>query len=514
MTEQGKQDKKASKKSATKKTKKPKKPGFFATENPDDPVAVGAMATRAGHHAMFSQYADYELIDTTDHDREIAQMCRSTGFAKGFVDSSISAYMCLSNLPALRKLQEETHRLDLNLLIAVSKGLNELGDNVAPEVYAAFDAMLVDLFTPRRMNQALPLTTSVTRRIHDMIAQFDSSAAYDAKKQKKREKTPKPVPPGQCDVEFFDAGLGHTGMEVRGDNTTMAATKAAIDAAAREHGITQAEALLKLITGKITPSPKAVIYGYAPKLPDGGIDPAAPVFLPGFGITTAPGTEMFHHIASDEKSAVFYDLDDAATEHVKGYVAPERIKAYSRGRDGTCIFPGCTASAWRCQLDHRVPYDEGGATTADNLYCLCAHHHNFKTDKRGYYVPDPVTGDIVWLFDDGTYALTQPEGFITSQVTPVAPRWRHSLEDIERLKRKKAHFFAQGHKLIDDYENSHRTISTYRDCISSLEDLEKEFASEFPFRPERPEESDGNDAPANKDSRLDPRLLIDDVPDF
>ncbi|HIX78647.1 MAG TPA: hypothetical protein H9978_01630 [Candidatus Corynebacterium faecipullorum] len=28
-----------------------------------------------------------------------------------------------------------------------------------------------------------------------------------------------------------------------------------------------------------------------------------------------------------------------------------------------------------------------------------------KTDRRAFYLVDPTTGDVVWLFSDGTYAL-------------------------------------------------------------------------------------------------------------
>ncbi|MCT1665181.1 HNH endonuclease, partial [Corynebacterium sanguinis] len=70
-------------------------------------------------------------------------------------------------------------------------------------------------------------------------------------------------------------------------------------------------------------------------------------------------------------------------------------KAFAIARDGTCVWPGCTRDAQHCQLDHRVPYADGGSTTPANLFSLCQRHHNVKTDRRAYYIPDPTTGDIV-----------------------------------------------------------------------------------------------------------------------
>ena len=279
------------------------------------------------------------------------------------------------------------------------------------------------------MNQPLPTRATITRRLRELIAELDSRVAYNEKKRKKREEKD-PPPPGECEISFQEAmaGTGTAGLTMVGDNATIAATKASIDETARAHGLTQSDAALKLLNGEITPAPGAKIYAYTPLTEDGSLNPAAPAYFPGFGWTTAPGTEMFNHMLSsaDKNSVKVVNLDDAATRTVNSYSPPEDIKAYVRGRDGTCRFPGCTVSAWKCQIDHRVPFDLGGETTASNLFSLCAHHHNMKTDRRAYYIPDPVTGELVWLFPDGTYQRTDPEGFIHSQVcllyTSPSPR--------------------------------------------------------------------------------------------
>jgi len=43
------------------------------------------------------------------------------------------------------------------------------------------------------------------------------------------------------------------------------------------------------------------------------------------------------------------------------------MKAFVKGRDGGCRFPGCGARAEVCDIDHVVPYDQGGATAPANL---------------------------------------------------------------------------------------------------------------------------------------------------
>lgn len=41
----------------------------------------------------------------------------------------------------------------------------------------------------------------------------------------------------------------------------------------------------------------------------------------------------------------------------------------------TCVFPGCRQPSFECDLDHRRPASQGGATHSDNLGPLCRHHH-------------------------------------------------------------------------------------------------------------------------------------------
>ena len=39
----------------------------------------------------------------------------------------------------------------------------------------------------------------------------------------------------------------------------------------------------------------------------------------------------------------------------------------------SCVFPGCRMPASECDLDHRVPYAEGGPTDADHLAPACRY---------------------------------------------------------------------------------------------------------------------------------------------
>ena len=44
-------------------------------------------------------------------------------------------------------------------------------------------------------------------------------------------------------------------------------------------------------------------------------------------------------------------------------------------RDRECTHPSCDVPAERCEIDHIVPYAQGGPTTQDNARCRCKYHH-------------------------------------------------------------------------------------------------------------------------------------------
>lgn len=59
------------------------------------------------------------------------------------------------------------------------------------------------------------------------------------------------------------------------------------------------------------------------------------------------------------------------------------LTAFVIARDVTCTFMGCGQPAWRCELDHREPFDAArparDQTIAANLDARCKHHHEQKT---------------------------------------------------------------------------------------------------------------------------------------
>lgn len=61
----------------------------------------------------------------------------------------------------------------------------------------------------------------------------------------------------------------------------------------------------------------------------------------------------------------------------------------------TCVMVGCRQPAWECDLDHRKPRAEGGATHTDNLEPLCRHHHMVRHHTQ-WKVERLPNGDHQW----------------------------------------------------------------------------------------------------------------------
>jgi hypothetical protein len=126
------------------------------------------------------------------------------------------------------------------------------------------------------------------------------------------------------------------------------------------------------------------------------------------GAGAAPGSEvgadellspeLVAELATSAKLVPLIHPADAEPEN--GYVPSRALADFVRCRDLTCRWPGCDQPAIGCDLDHTIPYGQGGPTHASNVKCYCRTHHLVKTfwgwqDKQ---------------LPDGTLILTSPAG--------------------------------------------------------------------------------------------------------
>ena len=87
---------------------------------------------------------------------------------------------------------------------------------------------------------------------------------------------------------------------------------------------------------------------------------------------------------------VFHEAGDIRAVCHLGRTINQQLRTALVFRDSTCVVPGCGTS-FGLEIDHIVPFAEGGPTTLDNLALLCHHHHFLKT-YEGWVLSSEGTG--------------------------------------------------------------------------------------------------------------------------
>jgi hypothetical protein len=123
---------------------------------------------------------------------------------------------------------------------------------------------------------------------------------------------------------------------------------------------------------------------------------------PGSGILMATRRAATRAAARAEATRV---ADAAAggcahTAAAPGYRPPPRIREHVAARDQTCRQPTCRQPAHHADIDHTIPYDQGGLTCTCNTGARCRTHHQIKQEP-GWTLTQP---------EPGTFLLTTPAG--------------------------------------------------------------------------------------------------------
>ncbi|MDU7564939.1 HNH endonuclease signature motif containing protein [Corynebacterium sp.] len=361
---------------------------YYIVNDPKDPLAVKATEIRKQDY-LFWKDAKPDLED--DFDISCHTLATRTGLSERRTRDITMALYRLAELPLTMALQETYYFLDFSHLITIDAVLSKLGD-VPAETLERIDQELSRYLTPSNPRQVLPSNTNLRRKLNGLIAIENPSTEEN-----------KEAPTKNNSYFTYSSFGGKAGLAVEFDEATLIAIDEHISKAAEEHGLSKAEALAKLILGEIESRTKVVLHMYRAHDQE-----SAPAFIRGFG-WVSPET------ADNLRPAQTRDMDLAKEMESESYVTPPLIGAYVEGRDGVCRWPGCYRPAESCQKDHRIDHARGGKTAGSNLASLCQHHHNVKTDGGAFYIMDPHTGDIVWLFDDGRWEYDEPQG-------PLAPK--------------------------------------------------------------------------------------------
>ena len=178
------------------------------------------------------------------------------------------------------------------------------------------------------------------------------------------------------------------------------------------------------VLGRITVTVPVMLLGEPPPIVQGGLDTSAELAAALRAILTTAvvaadevGRTEGDRADGDRAEGVHADSDHAeggsgipcAHENAaSGYGIPDRMRDLIEVRDQDCGFPICRRPASRCDLDHTVPYDQGGPTCPCNISCGCRHDHRMK-GSTAWRLRQPRPGTLVWTAPSGLSWTVTPQ---------------------------------------------------------------------------------------------------------
>jgi hypothetical protein len=106
-------------------------------------------------------------------------------------------------------------------------------------------------------------------------------------------------------------------------------------------------------------------------------------------------------------------LESGDCSHLRqsaSYRPPASLRNLVMVRQRRCAFPGCRRPASRCDLDHTVPFNQGGRSCECNLAPLCRRHHRAK-QAPGWYLEQLRPGEMTWRMPSGRCYQTAGEPY-------------------------------------------------------------------------------------------------------
>jgi hypothetical protein len=89
------------------------------------------------------------------------------------------------------------------------------------------------------------------------------------------------------------------------------------------------------------------------------------------------------------------------------YTPPDALRRFVQLRDRRCRFPGCRRPGRRCDQHHLTRWPEGD-TSAENLCCLCRHHHRLVHQAPGWQLHAVPAGGLQFTTPTGQVLTTWP----------------------------------------------------------------------------------------------------------
>ena len=147
----------------------------------------------------------------------------------------------------------------------------------------------------------------------------------------------------------------------------------------------------------------------------------SPADLVGRGPIDADTARALAESTSVPWDRVITDPVTGTVLHTDTYQRTTAIDRHLRARDRRCRWPGCTAPAIRCEVDHTTDWAHGGTTQVGNLACLCQRHHTQKQFTR-WTVNQIGNGVLEWTSPAGRVYTDHPDPY-SPALTPPSVRF-------------------------------------------------------------------------------------------
>ncbi|WP_049822592.1 HNH endonuclease signature motif containing protein [Arthrobacter sp. H41] len=146
-----------------------------------------------------------------------------------------------------------------------------------------------------------------------------------------------------------------------------------------------------------------------------------PAQLEGYGPISPTSARELAAISKHFTPLLVGGEDNALSMGRKARLPSTLLRRWLRFQDETCRFPGCSRGAAHCEVDHSVPWSQGGTTDHGNLAHLCAKHHRFKS-ITSWNLTSNTAGVLSWTSPTYRTYTTTPANSLTSPSTAASMR--------------------------------------------------------------------------------------------
>ncbi|SDM93000.1 HNH endonuclease [Geodermatophilus siccatus] len=143
-----------------------------------------------------------------------------------------------------------------------------------------------------------------------------------------------------------------------------------------------ADALVQLCDNQLAAGTLPTLRGHKPQVIvtlgiEDLVDPATGRGAAKTGFGAAISAARARWLACDgQVTRIVLGPDGVPLEHGRTVrLFPAHVRRAAELRDGGCVFAGCSAPTWWCDVHHVLAWVDGGATDLANAALLCERHH-------------------------------------------------------------------------------------------------------------------------------------------